>query len=151
MFLPKSARFWLILGHFWCFLAQTQQSKFVNWQMDAEYRGADFTAALTLGNPDVLMGSGELGRGKKPQNCPNLPKICIFHPKISTLNWSPEWEEQNETQKLGKFPFLTPKLVDFGVFDLKMEDFRIAQICPKFAFFTPKFDLKSEPRMGGAK
>ncbi|XP_032942643.1 mitochondrial import receptor subunit TOM40 homolog, partial [Catharus ustulatus] len=38
---------------------QTQQSKFVNWQLDGEYRGGDFTAALTLGNPDILMGSGE--------------------------------------------------------------------------------------------
>ncbi|KFO33598.1 Mitochondrial import receptor subunit TOM40 like protein [Fukomys damarensis] len=39
---------------------QTQQSKFVNWQVDGEYRGADFTAAITLGNPDVLVGSGIL-------------------------------------------------------------------------------------------
>ncbi|XP_058684335.1 mitochondrial import receptor subunit TOM40 homolog [Poecile atricapillus] len=39
---------------------QTQQSKFVNWQLDGEYRGGDFTAALTLGNPDILMGSGIL-------------------------------------------------------------------------------------------
>ncbi|XP_064557497.1 mitochondrial import receptor subunit TOM40 homolog [Zonotrichia leucophrys gambelii] len=39
---------------------QTQQSKFVNWQVDGEYRGGDFTAALTLGNPDILMGSGIL-------------------------------------------------------------------------------------------
>uniref|UniRef100_A0A3B1J0H9 Translocase of outer mitochondrial membrane 40 homolog (yeast) n=1 Tax=Astyanax mexicanus TaxID=7994 RepID=A0A3B1J0H9_ASTMX len=37
---------------------QTQQHKFVNWQCDAEYRGEDFTAAVTLGNPDVLVGSG---------------------------------------------------------------------------------------------
>ncbi|XP_036411538.1 mitochondrial import receptor subunit TOM40 homolog [Megalops cyprinoides] len=37
---------------------QTQQQKFVNWQCDAEFRGEDFTAALTLGNPDVLVGSG---------------------------------------------------------------------------------------------
>ncbi|XP_070079103.1 mitochondrial import receptor subunit TOM40 homolog [Equus caballus] len=37
---------------------QTQQSKFVNWQVDGEYRGSDFTAAVTLGNPDVLVGSG---------------------------------------------------------------------------------------------
>ncbi|XP_069057561.1 mitochondrial import receptor subunit TOM40 homolog [Pleurodeles waltl] len=37
---------------------QTQQSKFVNWQVDAEYRGQDFTGAVTLGNPDVLVGSG---------------------------------------------------------------------------------------------
>ncbi|XP_019751717.1 mitochondrial import receptor subunit TOM40 homolog isoform X2 [Hippocampus comes] len=37
---------------------QTQQHKFVNWQCDLEYRGADFTSALTLGNPDVLIGSG---------------------------------------------------------------------------------------------
>lgn len=36
---------------------QTQQSKFVNWQVDGEYRGSDFTAAVTLGNPDVLVGS----------------------------------------------------------------------------------------------
>uniref|UniRef100_A0A3Q2I9Z0 Translocase of outer mitochondrial membrane 40 n=1 Tax=Equus caballus TaxID=9796 RepID=A0A3Q2I9Z0_HORSE len=39
---------------------QTQQSKFVNWQVDGEYRGSDFTAAVTLGNPDVLVGSGVL-------------------------------------------------------------------------------------------
>nr|AAH50257.1 MGC53422 protein [Xenopus laevis] len=39
---------------------QTQQSKFVNWQMDTEYRGEDFTAALTMGNPDILVGSGIL-------------------------------------------------------------------------------------------
>ncbi|RXN10222.1 putative ATP-dependent RNA helicase ddx6 [Labeo rohita] len=39
---------------------QTQQHKFVNWQCDAEYRGEDFTAAVTLGNPDVLVGSGSL-------------------------------------------------------------------------------------------
>ncbi|CAL9690757.1 unnamed protein product [Knipowitschia caucasica] len=37
---------------------QTQQNKFVNWQGDAEYRGDDFTATVTLGNPDVLLGSG---------------------------------------------------------------------------------------------
>ncbi|XP_036393834.1 mitochondrial import receptor subunit TOM40 homolog [Megalops cyprinoides] len=37
---------------------QTQQHKFVNWQCDAEYRGQDFTATLTLGNPDILVGSG---------------------------------------------------------------------------------------------
>ncbi|KAM9513254.1 mitochondrial import receptor subunit TOM40 homolog [Salvelinus alpinus] len=37
---------------------QTQQHKFVNWQCDLEYRGDDFTSAVTLGNPDVLLGSG---------------------------------------------------------------------------------------------
>ncbi|XP_054638938.1 mitochondrial import receptor subunit TOM40 homolog [Dunckerocampus dactyliophorus] len=37
---------------------QTQQHKFVNWQCDMEYRGADFTSAVTLGNPDILVGSG---------------------------------------------------------------------------------------------
>ncbi|KAA8591725.1 hypothetical protein FQN60_017099 [Etheostoma spectabile] len=39
---------------------QTQQHKFVNWQCDMECRGEDFTAAVTLGNPDVLVGSGIL-------------------------------------------------------------------------------------------
>uniref|UniRef100_A0A8C3HMB1 Translocase of outer mitochondrial membrane 40 n=1 Tax=Chrysemys picta bellii TaxID=8478 RepID=A0A8C3HMB1_CHRPI len=39
---------------------QTQQSKFVNWHVDGEYRGEDFTAAVTLGNPDILVGSGIL-------------------------------------------------------------------------------------------
>lgn len=39
---------------------QTQQQKFVNWQCDMEYRGEDFTAGMTLGNPDVLVGSGIL-------------------------------------------------------------------------------------------
>uniref|UniRef100_A0A3B5LHJ2 Translocase of outer mitochondrial membrane 40 homolog (yeast) n=1 Tax=Xiphophorus couchianus TaxID=32473 RepID=A0A3B5LHJ2_9TELE len=38
---------------------QTQQHKFVNWQCDFEYRGQDFTSAVTLGNPDVLVGSGD--------------------------------------------------------------------------------------------
>ncbi|XP_065144202.1 mitochondrial import receptor subunit TOM40B [Paramisgurnus dabryanus] len=37
---------------------QTQQQKFVNWQGDAEYKGENFTAAVTFGNPDVLVGSG---------------------------------------------------------------------------------------------
>ncbi|XP_015247127.1 PREDICTED: mitochondrial import receptor subunit TOM40 homolog [Cyprinodon variegatus] len=37
---------------------QTQQQKFVNWQGDAEFKGDDFTAAVTFGNPDVLAGSG---------------------------------------------------------------------------------------------
>lgn len=37
---------------------QTQQHKFVNWQCDMEYRGEDFTTAVTFGNPDVLVGSG---------------------------------------------------------------------------------------------
>uniref|UniRef100_A0AAY5LB98 Mitochondrial import receptor subunit TOM40 homolog n=1 Tax=Esox lucius TaxID=8010 RepID=A0AAY5LB98_ESOLU len=37
---------------------QTQQQKFVNWQGDCEVRGEDFTAAVTLGNPDILVGSG---------------------------------------------------------------------------------------------
>ncbi|XP_054619930.1 mitochondrial import receptor subunit TOM40B [Dunckerocampus dactyliophorus] len=37
---------------------QTQQHKFVNWQGDAEFKGKDFTATVTLGNPDVLVRSG---------------------------------------------------------------------------------------------
>ncbi|XP_017581053.1 mitochondrial import receptor subunit TOM40B isoform X1 [Pygocentrus nattereri] len=37
---------------------QTQQQKFVNWQGDAEFRGEDFTATVTFGNPDVVVGSG---------------------------------------------------------------------------------------------
>ncbi|KAA0710188.1 Mitochondrial import receptor subunit TOM40 -like protein [Triplophysa tibetana] len=37
---------------------QTQQQKFVSWQGDAEYKGENFTAAVTFGNPDVLVGSG---------------------------------------------------------------------------------------------
>uniref|UniRef100_A0A8C5NDM5 Mitochondrial import receptor subunit TOM40 homolog n=1 Tax=Gouania willdenowi TaxID=441366 RepID=A0A8C5NDM5_GOUWI len=37
---------------------QTQQHKFMNWQGDAEFRGEDFTATVTLGNPDLLVGSG---------------------------------------------------------------------------------------------
>ncbi|KAM4724909.1 mitochondrial import receptor subunit TOM40B isoform 1-T2 [Anableps anableps] len=37
---------------------QTQHQKFVTWQGDAEFRGEDFTAALTFANPDVLAGSG---------------------------------------------------------------------------------------------
>ncbi|XP_051728111.1 mitochondrial import receptor subunit TOM40B [Ctenopharyngodon idella] len=40
------------------FVFQTQQQKFVNWQGDAEFKGEDFTAAVTFGNPDMLVGSG---------------------------------------------------------------------------------------------
>ncbi|XP_032991647.1 mitochondrial import receptor subunit TOM40B isoform X1 [Lacerta agilis] len=36
---------------------QTQQSKFVTWQFDTEYRGDDHTATLTLGNPDLISES----------------------------------------------------------------------------------------------
>ncbi|KAJ7307394.1 hypothetical protein JRQ81_009410 [Phrynocephalus forsythii] len=35
----------------------TQQSKFVTWQFDTEYRGDDYTATLTLGNPDLISES----------------------------------------------------------------------------------------------
>lgn len=30
----------------------------MNWQGDLEFKGEDFTATVTLGNPDVLVGSG---------------------------------------------------------------------------------------------
>ncbi|XP_069806802.1 mitochondrial import receptor subunit TOM40B [Dendropsophus ebraccatus] len=33
---------------------QTHHSKFLTWQVDAEYRGDDCTGTLTLGNPDIL-------------------------------------------------------------------------------------------------
>ncbi|XP_074794300.1 mitochondrial import receptor subunit TOM40B isoform X2 [Natator depressus] len=36
---------------------QTQQARFVTWQFDGELRGDDYTATLTLGNPDVLSQS----------------------------------------------------------------------------------------------
>ncbi|XP_061407028.1 mitochondrial import receptor subunit TOM40 homolog [Lethenteron reissneri] len=36
---------------------QTQQSKFMTWQFDAEYRGEDYTATVALGNPDVISES----------------------------------------------------------------------------------------------
>ncbi|NXA43109.1 TM40L protein, partial [Eudromia elegans] len=52
---------------------QTHQSKFVTWQFDGEYRGADCTATLTLGNPDVLSESGERrprGRRGRPPRGP---------------------------------------------------------------------------------
>lgn len=41
---------------------QTQQSQFVTWQFETEYRGSDFTAAVTVANPDILRESGELMR-----------------------------------------------------------------------------------------
>ncbi|XP_072302257.1 mitochondrial import receptor subunit TOM40B [Eucyclogobius newberryi] len=36
---------------------QTQQSQFVTWQFETEYRGNDFTAAVTVANPDILRES----------------------------------------------------------------------------------------------
>lgn len=38
--------------------AQTQKSKWVAWQGSLDYKGADFTAALTLANPDPISSSG---------------------------------------------------------------------------------------------
>ncbi|MEQ2184555.1 hypothetical protein GOODEAATRI_009201, partial [Goodea atripinnis] len=37
---------------------QSQQSQFVTWQFETEYRGSDFTAAVTVANPDILRESG---------------------------------------------------------------------------------------------
>lgn len=54
--LPTKPEFSLFF--FFLHLFQTQQHKFVNWQCDLEYRGKDFTTAVTLGNPDVVVGSG---------------------------------------------------------------------------------------------
>lgn len=42
-----------------CTPSQTQQSKFLTWQFDGEYRGDDYTATVTLGNPDLIGESGE--------------------------------------------------------------------------------------------
>lgn len=53
---------------------KTQQHKFVNWQCDMEYRGSDFTSAVTLGNPDVLLGSGLLN-----SKIHNIQKINLAH------------------------------------------------------------------------
>lgn len=36
---------------------QTQQAQFMTWQFETEYRGSDFTAAVTMANPDVLRES----------------------------------------------------------------------------------------------
>lgn len=37
---------------------QTQQAQFLTWQFETEYRGSDFTAAVTMANPDILRESG---------------------------------------------------------------------------------------------
>ncbi|XP_056141145.1 mitochondrial import receptor subunit TOM40 homolog [Lampris incognitus] len=36
---------------------KTQQDQFVTWQFETEYRGNDFTAAVTVANPDILRES----------------------------------------------------------------------------------------------
>ncbi|XP_059403038.1 mitochondrial import receptor subunit TOM40B-like [Carassius carassius] len=36
---------------------KTQQAQFVTWQIETEYRGSHFTAAVTMANPDILRGS----------------------------------------------------------------------------------------------
>lgn len=36
---------------------QTQQAQYVTWQFETEYRGSDFTAAITMANPDILRES----------------------------------------------------------------------------------------------
>ena len=39
---------------------QTQKSRWVGYQGTADYQGKDFTASLTLANPNVMTGSGVL-------------------------------------------------------------------------------------------
>lgn len=65
---------------------QTQQAKFVNWQVDGEYRGADFTAAVTLGNPDILVGSGKPPPPKKNLGDPPPKKLGTPLKKIWGLS-----------------------------------------------------------------
>lgn len=45
-----------LIKHFCVF--QTVQSQFVTWQFESEYRGSDFTAAVTMANPDIFRESG---------------------------------------------------------------------------------------------
>lgn len=56
--MPMALSFGLYFNLCYLGVLQTQQHKFVSWQSDMEYRGEDFTTAVTLGNPDVLVGSG---------------------------------------------------------------------------------------------
>lgn len=54
---------------------QTQQAKFLTWQFDGEYRGDDYTATLTLGNPDLIGESGgELGQSSCLSICKKKKK-----------------------------------------------------------------------------
>lgn len=48
--------FLLFLGIF-CGCPQTQESKWVGYQGTLDYQGSDFTASLTLANPNILDGS----------------------------------------------------------------------------------------------
>ena len=63
-----------------------------------------------------------------------------------TQNWASEMEPKMGFQSWGIWGFWTqnggregdPKIEGFGGFDPKMGDLKIAQICPKLAFFDPK-------------
>ena len=39
-------------------MAQIQESKWKTVQLTTDYKGADYTASLTLGNPDLVSGTG---------------------------------------------------------------------------------------------
>lgn len=58
---------------------QTQQQKFVNWQGDAEFKGKDFTATVTVGNPDMVVGSGRV----EVEYSNMLPDHVIVHVSCS--------------------------------------------------------------------
>lgn len=82
--------------------SQTQQSKFVNWQVDGEYRGSDFTAAVTLGNPDVLVGSGKRHRAWRMARIPvpaspTNPFLVLPRPFLPSKKW-PETGVTSEHQ-----------------------------------------------------
>ena len=39
-------------------MAQISESKWKTLQLTTDYKGADYTASLTMGNPDFLSGTG---------------------------------------------------------------------------------------------
>jgi len=53
-------------------IVQTQQKELAMLQMDADYRGEECTAALTLGNIDILSGSGIIVNHYLQRLTPNL-------------------------------------------------------------------------------
>lgn len=52
----------------------------MNWQGDAEIRGEDFTATITLGNPDVLVGSGRSSVSNAALRILSAEKLPFCHP-----------------------------------------------------------------------
>ena len=98
-------------------MAQISESKWKTLQLTTDYKGADYTASLTMGNPDFLSGTGmgvahylqnvtsnlALGTELAYQAAPQIPGMGRFSMDMTTHYLSSGWLtlEYNNQPELG--------------------------------------------------